>query len=124
MKRIKTAVIGASGYSGIELLRILVRHPGAELVAVTSRQFAGKTLEIVFPRFRACGPEAVLKFIEPDMDAVAASGAEVAFLALPHGVASEFAVGLLARGLKRSRREPGGREIVKAVMFSALMRQM
>ena len=100
MKRIKTAVIGASGYSGIELLRILVRHPGAELVAVTSRQFAGKTLEIVFPRFRACGPEAVLKFIEPDMDAVAARGAEVAFLALPHGVASEFAVGLLARGLK------------------------
>ena len=100
MKRIKTAVIGASGYSGIELLRILVRHPGAELVAVTSRQFAGKTLENVFPRFRACGPEALLKFIEPDMDAVAASGAEIAFLALPHGVASEFAIGLLARGLK------------------------
>ena len=67
MKRIKTAVIGASGYSGIELLRILVRHPGAELVAVTSRQFAGKTLETVFPRFRACGPEAVLKFIEPQL---------------------------------------------------------
>ena len=100
MKRIKTAVIGASGYSGIELLRILVRHPGAELVAVTSRQFAGKTLETVFPRFRACGPEALLKFIEPDMDAVVASGAEIAFLALPHGVASEFAIGLLARGLK------------------------
>jgi N-acetyl-gamma-glutamyl-phosphate reductase len=100
MKRIKTAVIGASGYSGIELLRILVRHPGAELVAVTSRQFAGKTLETVFPRFRACGPEALLEFIGPDMDAVAASGAEIAFLALPHGVASEFAIGLLARGLK------------------------
>jgi len=74
MKRIKTAVIGASGYSGIELLRILVRHPGADLVAVTSRQFAGKTLETVFPRFRACGPEAGMAFIEPDMDAVAASG--------------------------------------------------
>ncbi len=100
MKRIKIAVIGASGYSGIELLRILVRHPGADLVAVTSRQYAGKTLESVFPRFRACGPEASLKFISPDMDAVAASGAEVAFLALPHGVASEFAIGLLARGLK------------------------
>lgn len=77
-----------------------MRHPGAELVAVTSRQYAGKTLESVFPRFRAGGPEAVLKFIEPDMDAVAASGAAVAFLALPHGVASEFAIGLLARGLK------------------------
>jgi N-acetyl-gamma-glutamyl-phosphate reductase len=100
MNRIKIAVIGASGYSGIELLRILVRHPGAELVAVTSRQYAGKTLESVFPRFRACGPEALLPFIAPDMDAVAATGAQVAFLALPHGVASEFAIGLLARGLK------------------------
>lgn len=100
MNRIKIAVIGASGYSGIELLRILVRHPGAELVAVTSRQFAGKSLETVFPKFRACGPEAKLLFIAPDMDAVAATGAQVAFLALPHGVASEFAIGLLERGLK------------------------
>ena len=100
MKRIRTAVIGASGYSGIELLRILVRHPGAELVAVTSRQYAGKTLESVFPRFRSCGPEAVLPFIAPDMDAVAASGAGIAFLALPHGIASEFAIGLLTRGLR------------------------
>lgn len=100
MNRVKTAVIGASGYSGMELLRILLRHPGAELVALTSRQSAGKSLEEVFPRFRACGPEAALKFIPPDMNAVAASGAEVAFLALPHGVASEFAIGLLERGLR------------------------
>ncbi len=100
MQRVKTAVIGASGYSGIELLKILLRHPGAELVALTSRQNAGQTLEAVFPRFRGAGPEARLKFIEPDMDAVAASGAEVAFLALPHGVASAFAMGLLARGLR------------------------
>jgi N-acetyl-gamma-glutamyl-phosphate reductase len=100
MHRIKVAVIGASGYSGIELLRILVRHPGAELVAVTSRQNACQSLETVFPRFRSCGPEAGLKFIAPDMDAVAATGARVAFLALPHGVASEFAIGLLERGLK------------------------
>lgn len=100
MNRIKVAVIGASGYSGIELLRILVRHPGAELVAVTSRQYAGQTLAKVFPRFRACGPEADLAFIAPDMDAVAATGAKVAFLALPHGVASEYAIGLLGRGLK------------------------
>ena len=100
MRRIKTAVIGASGYSGITLLRILVGHPGAELVALTSRQYAGATLESVFPRFRACGPEAGLQFIAPDIDVVASTGAEVAFLALPHGVASEFAIGLLARGLK------------------------
>lgn len=100
MNRVKTAVLGASGYSGMELLRILLRHPGTELVAVTSRQSAGKSLEQVFPRFRGCGPEAALKFMQPDPDAVAASGAEVAFLALPHGVASEFAIGLLERGLR------------------------
>lgn len=100
MHRVKVAVIGASGYSGIELLRLLVRHPGAELVAVTSRQYAGRTLETVFPRFRSCGPEAGLEFMAPDLDAVAATGAQIAFLALPHGVASEFAIGLLERGLR------------------------
>ena len=44
MNRIKTAIVGASGYSGMELLRLLLGHPGVELVAVTSRQEAGKAL--------------------------------------------------------------------------------
>ncbi len=100
MEKTKVAVLGASGYSGIELLRILIRHPGADLVCVTSRQSAGKTLDTVFPRFRACGPAASLAFIDPDLDAIAATGATVAFLALPHGVASEYAIGLLERGLR------------------------
>ena len=51
MNRIKTAIVGASGYSGMELLRLLLGHPGVELVAVTSRQEAGKPLDAVFPRF-------------------------------------------------------------------------
>lgn len=100
MEKTKVAVLGASGYSGIELLRILLRHPAAELVCVTSRQAAGKSLETVFPRFRDAGPAAKLAFIEPDADAIAASGATVAFLALPHGAASEYAVKLLERGLR------------------------
>src|SRR6478609_10249356 len=83
MNRIKTAIVGASGYTGMELLRLLLVHPGVELVAATSRQEAGKTLATVFPRFRkAAGAE--LAFIEPDPDAIAATGAQVAFLALPH----------------------------------------
>src|SRR5207248_9511966 len=45
----KVAVIGASGYVGEELVRLLLRHPHAELAAVTSRQFAGKRLAEVFP---------------------------------------------------------------------------
>jgi N-acetyl-gamma-glutamyl-phosphate reductase len=97
--RIKTAIVGASGYTGMELLRLLLGHPGVELMAATSRQEAGRTLAGVFPRF-ANAPGAELKFIEPDPDAIAATGAQVAFLALPHGVAAEIARALLVRGLK------------------------
>jgi N-acetyl-gamma-glutamyl-phosphate reductase len=99
MKRVKTAVVGASGYTGMELLRILLGHPGVELVAATSRQEAGRTLAQVFPRF-AQVPGADLAFIEPDPDRIAASGAQAAFLALPHGVAAEIARALLERGLR------------------------
>ncbi|MFT3991062.1 MAG: N-acetyl-gamma-glutamyl-phosphate reductase, partial [Luteolibacter sp.] len=99
MKRIKTAIVGASGYTGMELLRLLLIHPGVELAAVTSRQEAGKPLSAVFPRFKGvAGSE--LTFIEPDPDAIAATGAEAAFLALPHGVAAEIARALLERGLR------------------------
>jgi N-acetyl-gamma-glutamyl-phosphate reductase len=99
MTRIKTAIVGASGYTGMELLRLLLVHPGVELVAATSRQEAGKSLASVFPRFlKAPGTE--LTFIEPDPDAIAATGAKVAFLALPHGVAAEIARALLERGMK------------------------
>lgn len=99
MNRIKTAIVGASGYTGMELLRLLLTHPGVELTAVTSRAEAGKSLGAVFPRFRKA-PGAELTFIEPDPDAIAATGAKAAFLALPHGVAAEIARALLERGLK------------------------
>lgn len=99
MKQTKTAIVGASGYTGMELLRILLTHPGVELAAVTSRTEAGKRIDAVFPRF-AKAATAALTFSEPDPDLIAASGAEVAFLALPHGVAAEIARALLERGLK------------------------
>ena len=84
MKCVKIAVIGASGYTGLELLRLLLTHPHAELVCVTSRQNAGRSIGELFPRFTGA-PAAELKFINPDADAITATGAEVAFLALPHG---------------------------------------
>ncbi|MDB6076638.1 MAG: argc: n-acetyl-gamma-glutamyl-phosphate reductase [Akkermansiaceae bacterium] len=99
MQRVKTAIVGASGYTGQELLRNLLVHPHVELVAATSRQEAGKPLSSVFPRFRGL-PGSELAFIEPDADAIAATGAKVAFLALPHGVAADIATALLAKGLK------------------------
>jgi N-acetyl-gamma-glutamyl-phosphate reductase len=94
------AVVGASGYSGAQLLRLLLMHPGADLACVTSRQLAGQPLADAFPRFRGAPKAENLAFIEPDIDKIVATGAECAFLALPHGVASEFAVPLLERGLR------------------------
>ena len=93
------AVVGASGYSGEELIRILMRHPGVELACVTSRQHAGKTIEEVFPRFQAHKFSEV-KFIESDPVQIIGSGAKIAFLALPHGLAAEFARPLLEAGLR------------------------
>lgn len=99
MNPAKIAVIGASGYTGLELLRLLLSHPNADLVCVTSRQNEGSKIADLFPRFKGA-PAAELSFIAPDPDAVAASGAEIAFLALPHGVAAGYAASLLEKGLK------------------------
>jgi len=97
--QLKVAVVGASGYSGEELVRILVGHPMAKLVALTSRQLVGKRMGHVFPKFEGMR-YADLEFINSDVDAIVATGAEVAFLALPHGLAHEFAGPLLRAGLR------------------------
>jgi N-acetyl-gamma-glutamyl-phosphate reductase len=93
------AVIGASGYSGEELVRLLSRHPGVELVCLTSRQHAGATLESVYPRFQG-SRYAQLKFSSSEIGEIVASKAKTAFLALPHGLAAEFAKPLLEAGLR------------------------
>jgi len=93
----KAAIVGASGYSGEELVRLLLRHPQAELSAVTSRQCAGQTVGRVFPRFAHDALAKTLRFTEPHMELLAKT-AEVVFLALPHGVAAEFAGPLLHLG--------------------------
>ena len=86
----KVAVVGASGYAGEELVRLLLGHPQAELVAITSRQFAGKSLADVFPRFAHQGKAKELKFTDPEPKRLAGA-AEIIFLALPHGLAAQFA---------------------------------
>src|SRR5579859_3847174 len=93
----KVAIIGASGYSGEELVRLLLHHPDVELAAVTSRQNAGKTLAQVFPKFANHPRAKALRFSEPKVELVAKQ-ADVAFLALPHGVAAEYAVPLMQAG--------------------------
>lgn len=99
MKQVQVAVVGASGYTGQELLRILLNHRGVKLVCATSRQYAGQPLWEIFPRFRQV-PGSGLKFTDSDVEAIAATGAEVAFLALPHGVAASYARGLVDRGVR------------------------
>lgn len=93
----KIAIVGASGYSGEELVRLLLNHPRTELVAVTSRQSAGQTVAQVFPKFASHPKSKTLRFTEPNA-ALLAKQAEIVFLALPHGVAAEFAVPLLEAG--------------------------
>ena len=99
MGNVKAAIVGASGYSGEELVALLARHPRVDVVAVTSRQSAGQTVAEVFPRM-AGSAIAGMKFVEPSLDALRQSGATTVFLALPHGLAAEFAAPLRKAGLQ------------------------
>jgi len=97
MQTKQIAVVGASGYSGEELVGLLLRHPHVDLVAVTSRQNAGQTLAQIFPKFASHPKSKALRFAEPNAELIAKQ-ADVVFLALPHGVAAEYAVPLLQGG--------------------------
>ena len=97
MNPVKVGIVGASGYSGEELVRLLLQHPLAEITTVTSRQYAGQTVAKVFPKFANHPKSKGLHFSEPKSE-VLAKAAQVVFLALPHGVAAEFAVPLLDLG--------------------------
>jgi N-acetyl-gamma-glutamyl-phosphate reductase len=97
MTKKKVAIIGASGYSGEELVRLLLNHPHVELVAVTSRASAGQSIAQVFPKFASHPKSKALRFTDPNAE-VLARQADIVFLALPHGVAAEFAVPLLNAG--------------------------
>lgn len=93
----KVAIVGASGYSGEELVRLLLSHPHVELAAVTSRQYAGQTLAQIFPRFAHHPAAKALRFSEPNAELLAKQ-ADIVFLALPHGVAAEYATPLIQQG--------------------------
>jgi N-acetyl-gamma-glutamyl-phosphate reductase len=100
MNKVKVAVFGASGYSGEELVRRLAEHPLVEIGYLTSRQHAGKKASEVFGWVSRNSRLANVEFAGPDVGRLSSLGVEHAFLALPHGVASEFAVPLLERNVK------------------------
>ncbi len=92
----KVGIVGASGYAGETLVRLLLGHPGVELAAVTSRTHAGRPLAQVMPAVR--GIDRGLVFTASDPAALAAGDIPLFFLALPHGAAAEFARALVAAG--------------------------
>ena len=93
----KVGIVGASGYTGEELVRVLARHPHVQLAAVCSRTLAGKAVADEIPRLRGI-VDAGLLFSASSPAECAASDVAVWFLALPHGVAAEYAQPLIAAG--------------------------
>jgi N-acetyl-gamma-glutamyl-phosphate reductase len=91
---IRAAVVGATGYAGAELVRILCSHPEVALTVVTSRKYAGAAIDTIYPAFRA-----VVDLNCADNDpAGIAKDADVVFLALPHKVSMGMAPALLDAG--------------------------
>jgi len=93
---IKVAIFGASGYTGQELTRILLGHPGVQLVAATSRRFAGLPIAEVFPSLYGLTS---LKYSNSTPQEIA-SICDIVFLALPHGVSMAIAPVFITAGKK------------------------
>ena len=91
----KVAIVGGTGYTGVELLRLLARHPGVEVCAITSRSEAGKAVAEVYPSLRG---EYDLAFTEPVTETLVQ--ADLVFFATPNGVAMKQVPDLLAAGTK------------------------
>lgn len=92
---IKAGIVGGTGYTGVELLRLLARHPNVELVAITSRKEAGTPVAAVFPSLRGC---VSLAFSEPGRANL--GKCDVVFFATPNGVAMSEARALLDAGAR------------------------
>jgi len=90
------AVLGATGYAGVELLRILGRHPGVKLAAVTSQQYAGKRISDVYPSLLGKCDLALEALALDAIDKIAAK-AELVFAALPHETSVDAVAALLNR---------------------------
>ncbi len=84
MKRFNVAIVGASGYTGAELVRIASSHPFIELTVLTAERSAGLTISDVFPAFRHLDLPKLTRLSEVDF-----STTELVFCALPHGVSQQ-----------------------------------
>ena len=94
-KRIKIGIVGGTGYTGVELLRLLAQHPNAELTAITSRSEAGMPVADMFPNLRGWID---LKFVEPA--AAKLDQCELVFFATPNGIAMKDTPALVKAGVR------------------------
>ena len=94
-KKIKVTIVGGSGYTGLELLRILSLHPNIDIHSITSRKDAGKFVHDVYPSLRGVLSH---KFI--DFDKIDLSESDIVFFATPNGVAMKYAKSLIEKGVK------------------------
>jgi N-acetyl-gamma-glutamyl-phosphate reductase len=92
---IKAGIVGGTGYTGVELLRLLAQHPQVELTAITSRTEAGLRVDKMFPSLRG---QVELAFSTPENAGL--GRCDVVFFATPHGVAMAQAPALLDAGVK------------------------
>lgn len=91
----KVGIIGGTGYTGVELMRLLASHPRVELATVTSRGHAGTAIAEMFPGLRGVVD---LDFSDPDVEELAQC--DVVFFATPHGTAMQMVPQLLAKDVK------------------------
>jgi N-acetyl-gamma-glutamyl-phosphate reductase len=94
MAKHKIAILGASGYTGAELVRLIATHPGMEIVALTADRKAGLAMADVFPHLRHLDLPRLATIAEVDF-----SGVDLAFCALPHATTQEV-ISVLPRDLK------------------------
>jgi N-acetyl-gamma-glutamyl-phosphate reductase len=92
---IKVGIVGGTGYTGVELLRLLAGHPSTELVAITSRSEKGKPVSALFPNLRGIVD---MPFTEPTVANL--KDCDVVFFATPHGVAQNLVPEILAAGIR------------------------
>lgn len=95
MDKIKVGIVGGTGYTGVELLRLLAIHPNVELSVITSRGEAGMAVAEMFPSLRGY---VNLKFSDPAQ--VDLSGCDLVFFATPNGIAMQQARELLGKGVR------------------------
>ena len=96
MGRVPVGIVGASGYGGVQLMRLLMEHPGVEIVYLGGESSAGKPFSDLYPHL---SPFVNLKIESIDLDKIAAD-CQVVFLSLPNGLAYQMAPSLLAKGCK------------------------